>query len=114
MATEKRNGAGSRLSGLLERSTRPDDVEEQEPAGEPPRARRPSRAGRGVARKTKPEGRPAKVKGRTIYLHDDLYERVIVQAHRGGRTISEYVSAILERQVPDHRVVRAAEGDGPA
>jgi hypothetical protein len=53
-----------------------------------------------------------RVKGRTIYLHDDLFERVIVQAHRRGKTISEYVSAVLERQVPDHRVVRADQGEG--
>jgi hypothetical protein len=32
---------------------------------------------------------------------------LIVQAHRRNRTISEYVAAILDRQVPDHRVVRA-------
>ena len=55
-----------------------------------------------------------KIKGRTIYLPDDLFERILVQAHRRNRTISEYVAAILDRQVPDHRVVRAepqAEGD---
>jgi hypothetical protein len=55
-----------------------------------------------------PEGRAAgRIKGRTVYLPDDLFERVLVQAHRRGRTISEYVAAILERQVPDHRVLRA-------
>jgi hypothetical protein len=42
--------------------------------------------------------------GRTIYLPDDLFERILVQAHRRDRTISEYVTGILERQVPDHRV----------
>lgn len=47
-----------------------------------------------------------KPKGRTIYLSDDLFERIIVQAHRRDKTISEYVSMILERQVPDHRTIR--------
>lgn len=45
-----------------------------------------------------------KVKGHTIYLPDDLFERIMVAAHRRDKTISEYVAAILERQVPDHRV----------
>jgi hypothetical protein len=54
------------------------------------------------------DARAAKrIKGRTIYLPDDLFERILVQAHRRDRTISEYVAAILERQVPDHRTVRA-------
>ena len=61
------------------------------------------------SRKPKPaEARAAKrIKGRTIYLPDDLFERIIVQAHRRNLTISDYVAGILARQVPDHRVVRA-------
>jgi hypothetical protein len=51
-----------------------------------------------------------KVKGRTIYLPDDLFERIMVQAHRRDKTISEYVTMILERQVPDHRTVGPAAG----
>lgn len=62
--------------------------------------------GRAVAPKN---ARASKIKGRTIYLPDDLFERVLVQAHRRNRTISEYVSTVLDRQVPDHRVVRVAE-----
>ena len=65
--------------------------------------------GRGaVSRKVKAvDARTAKrIKGRTIYLPDDLFERILVQAHRKNRTISEYVTAILERQVPDHRIAR--------
>ncbi len=66
--------------------------------------------GRGVAPK-KPravDARTAKrIRGRTIYLPDDLFERILVQAHRRDRTISEYVAGILERQVPDHRIARA-------
>src|SRR4051794_3653516 len=116
---EKRNGAGSRLAGLLERPTRPDEPIDAEQPGQPdgpePAPAEPAR-GRGAAPKKAraAEGRPAKVKGRTVYLHDDLFERVIVQAHRRGKTISEYVSAILERQVPDHRVVRAEPAEPDA
>jgi hypothetical protein len=36
------------------------------------------------------------------------------ESHRRDRTIGEYLAAILDRQVHDHRVVRAvpaAEGD---
>ena len=68
--------------------------------------------GRGaVPRKAKTaDARAAKrIKGRTIYIPDDLFERIIVQAHRRNRTISEYVVSILDRQVPDHRVIRGAE-----
>jgi hypothetical protein len=57
--------------------------------------------GRGAATK-KTTGK--RIRGRTIYLPDDLFERILVQAHRRDRTISEYVTGILERQVPDHRV----------
>lgn len=53
-----------------------------------------------------------KIKGRTIYLADDLFERIMVQAHRRDKTISEYVAMILERQVPDHRtIIRAESGE---
>jgi hypothetical protein len=121
MAAEKRNGAGSRLAGLLERPARPDqsaDAEEPEPTAEPAEGEpaEPAR-GRGAApKKPRPaDARAAKrVKGRTVYLHDDLFERIIVQAHRRGKTISEYVAGILERQVPDHRVIRADQGEGGA
>jgi hypothetical protein len=121
MAAEKRNGAGSRLAGLLERSTPPEP-----PAGEPEEPETPTAAepveaepssaskGRGAAprRNRSAEARAAKrIKGRTIYIPDDLFERIIVQAHRRDRTISEYVVAILDRQVPDHRVVRVDQTD---
>ena len=56
------------------------------------------------------EARAARrVTGRTVYVPDDLWERVIVQSHRRNKTFSEYVVGILERQVPDHRVVRGPE-----
>jgi hypothetical protein len=38
----------------------------------------------------------------------------LVQARRRNRTISESVAAILDRQVPDHRVVRAEPAEGDA
>lgn len=47
-----------------------------------------------------------KTKARTIHLPDDLFERILVQSHRRDKTISEYVSMLLDRHVPDHRVVR--------
>lgn len=77
--------------------------------------------GRGVAREPSRKGTTSKtakggqaVKGRTIYLPETLFERIMVQAHRKGRTISEYVTAILERQVPDYRTVRAESSDTDA
>jgi hypothetical protein len=111
---------------LLERPTRPDQLgesEEPEPAELAAAAEgtaaepepEPSK-GRGAPprKASKPESRPAKVKGRTIYLHDDLFERILVQAHRRGKTISDYVAAVLERQVPDHRLVRADPAENGA
>jgi len=114
MAAERRNGAGSRLSGVLERSTQPDRPEESEGAEQADAEPSEPARGRGAApRKAKPpEARAAKrIKGRTVYLPDDLFERIIVQAHRRNRTISEYVTAVLDRQVPDHRVVRSGQAE---
>lgn len=48
-----------------------------------------------------------KIKGRTVYLPDDLFERIIVQAHRKDVTISDYIAALLDRHVPDHRRIGA-------
>jgi macrodomain Ter protein organizer (MatP/YcbG family) len=93
---------------VLERLTphRPAETDESAESPEPETTR-----GRGVARadrKSGAAGRARKdVKGRTIYLPESLFERIMVQAHRKGRTISEYVTAILERQVPDYRGARA-------
>lgn len=55
-----------------------------------------------------------RIKGRTVYLPDDLFERILVQAHRRDRTISEYVTGILERQVPDYRTTREEPAGDPA
>jgi hypothetical protein len=113
---ERRSGAGSHLAGVLERSTPPRPTPDPEgpdasPADDAPEAEPTAGRGRGAAPKKSTRGADAraarKIKGRTIYLPDDLFERILVQAHRRNRTISEYVAAILDRQVPDHRVVRA-------
>ena len=117
---EKRTGAGARLAGVLERSTPLSptaDSDESEVSTEPAEPEPAEPKGRGASpRKSKTaEARAAKrIKGRTIYLPDDLFERIIVQAHRRNRTISEYVTAILDRQVPDHRVIRAETPDSGA
>ena len=122
---ERRSGAGSHLAGVLERSTPPrptpdPEVQDVPTADDAPEPEPTAGRGRGGAprKPVAPKGADAraarKIKGRTIYLPDDLFERILVQAHRRNRTISEYVAAILDRQVPDHRVVRAepqAEGD---
>jgi hypothetical protein len=109
---EKRNGAGSRVAGLLERAPLDAPAVEEETDGQlDPPGEEPARGRGPTSRKPKTvDTRAAKrVKARTIYLHDDLFERIIVQAHRRNRTISEYVASILDRQVPDHRVIRGAE-----
>src|SRR4051794_11858231 len=125
---ERRTGAGHHLSGVLERSTSlkpaaednhavpPEDVAQAEVVdGETAgtgkgRGRRP--ADRDPSRKIQATTRTAKkIKGHTIYLPDDLFERIMVQSHRRDKTISDYVCAILERQVPDHRTIQAAEPD---
>jgi hypothetical protein len=37
-----------------------------------------------------------------LYMPDDLFERILVQAHRRDETISKYLMAILEAAVPGH------------
>lgn len=76
----------------------------------------PTGKGRGAARSDRAKSATAskavkKPKGRTIYLPDDLFERVVVQSLRRNMTISEYVARLLERQVPDHRTIRADHGN---
>jgi hypothetical protein len=103
-----KNGAGGRLSGVLERpplnspqSDEPEALEQSAaPADEPD-------AGRSRGQTTR---KPQKPRARTIYLTNDLFERIIVQAHRRDRTISEYVQGVLDRQVPDHRTIRGDSG----
>ena len=87
------------------------EVLDGEPAGAG-RGRGRRAAEREPGRKTPATAKAGKkMKGRTIYLPDDLFERVVVQSLRRNRTISEYVQAILERQVPDHRTIQAAGPD---
>ncbi len=126
---DRRTGAGGRLSGVLERTTPLDSPQASESTElESPTQTdgmgedEPVAAGRGRGRGTSAQasGRAAsekakkKVRGRTIYLPDDLFERILVQAHRRDKTISDYVAAILERQVPDHRVSRGVDAGSEA
>lgn len=65
--------------------------------------------GRGASRSRVMSSAAAKkAKPRTIHLPDDLFERILVQSHRKDKTISEYVALMLDRHVPDHRVVRTS------
>ena len=104
------------MSGILERRATPpkpalaadtaadeDTPDETEGQG---RGRRSSESRRGRAAS---KAASKKSKPRTIHLPDDLFERVLVQSHRRGLTISDYVASVLDRQVPDHRVVRATD-----
>jgi hypothetical protein len=113
----RRSGADPVLSGILERPTPHnspvaiDPVGPDAPAADPTAAEPlPAVRGRGALAGEHQVGdnrTVRRIRGRTIYLPDDLFERILVQAHRRDRTISEYVADILERQVPDHRVARA-------
>lgn len=98
---------------MLERAPQP----RPEPAEEPEaQAQDAGPKGRGAARpKPAAPARAAKrIKGRTVYIPDDLFERILVQAHRRDLTISDYVTMLLDRHVPDHRVVRAGSAAQPA
>jgi hypothetical protein len=65
---------------------------------------------RGAAR-TPARASPKRIRPRTLHLPDDLLERILVQAHRKGKTFSDYVTGILERQVPAYRTSRDADSD---
>jgi hypothetical protein len=100
------------LGGVLERAPQPrtdspSDVDDVEATPAKGKGAAPSSRAIRAARTSK------RVKGRTVYLPDDLFERIIVHAHRKDVTISHYIEALLERHVPDHRVVRATTV-GPA
>jgi hypothetical protein len=101
----------SMLAGVLEREKTQPKTEAVEPEADESEAveSTPSRGRGGNSsrpRVTASTGR--KTKARTIHLPDDLFERIVVQSHRRDKTISEYVAMLLERHVPDHRVVRAS------
>ena len=128
MGDDKRRGAGAHLGSILERQSAPPNrppAEGVKSPGEPTADAEPKAGaddsgepttgkGRGGARKgaSSLTARQAKkIKGRTIYLADDLFERVMVQAHRRELTISDYVAWILNRHVPDHRGRGAGEAE---
>lgn len=88
-------------AGVLERMTQPKPTiaEDTDQAAEVETSK-----GRGAARsKPTPARKPAPVKGRTIYLPETLFERILIQSHRKGLTISDYVTSLLNRHVPDYR-----------
>ena len=118
-----KSGAGPHLAGVLERATPPRPTPPPTPTGRTsrrPTSRRAEPAagrGRGAARRKAPRRRPPSPRRQEDQGADDLPARRPVRAdprpaHRRNRTISEYVAAILDRQVPDHRVVRADAGAG--
>jgi hypothetical protein len=99
---------------VLERAPQPKtEPTKTEPAAESeavPQDAGPKGRGAAPLPKTRqaPPARAAKrIKGRTVYIADDLFERIIVQAHRRDVTISDYICLLLDRHVPDHRVVRS-------
>jgi hypothetical protein len=98
---DSRRGVGVRVAGVLETRLEPVDGE--------PSIEQPGESRGAPPKRSKPAGGSAKkVKARTIYLSDELWERIIVQAHRkGGMTFSDYIADRLERVVPDHRMTRA-------
>jgi hypothetical protein len=51
----------------------------------------------------KKKGRDPKVKGHTIYFHDDEFELIMVEANRRKLTISDYVVWCL-RAAPHHKL----------
>ena len=106
------------MSGVLERAMPPKPAAAPEPPDDAEAVEQDQEAGgrgRGAApRKGKATAAATsarKVKGRTIYLPEDLFERIMVQSHRRNKTISEYVTMILDRQVPDYRTVRGDTAD---
>jgi hypothetical protein len=115
---EKKTGAGLHLASVLERATQPKPVAPPEPdetdvpaVDDEPVAEVSKGRGSAPIRTKALAARQAKrIKARTIYMPDDLYERVMIAAHRRELNISEYVTAILSRHVPDHLRGRS-EGD---
>src|SRR5947208_1491591 len=110
MAEPRKTGAGSHLAGVLERAPQP---RAEPPAESDPMPAEATPKGRGAAPVAKASRVPAaraakKIKGRTIYIPDDLFERIIVQAHRRDLTISDYCVLLLDRHVPDHRRIGTA------
>ena len=100
---------GSLGSGVLEKLTPHKSAELIEMESDQPAESYSGRA-RGMSKKAEAEGQRARkvaTSGHTLYIPDALFERIMVQVHRRKKTISEYVSLILERQVPDYRTTRA-------
>lgn len=98
---------------MLERLTPPETDPSIEESAEAPAEPEVGRV-RMSSRRVGQGGRKIATTGHTIYLPDALFERIMVQAHRKKKTISDYVTSILERQVPDYRTSRGESGDADA
>jgi hypothetical protein len=98
---------------VLEQARRPRPEPAAEPDASPIEAEAEGRGDASPSSGGKKPKRDKKVKGRTIYLHDDLWERLIVQAHRKNLTISDYVADRLERYVPNHQKVTVDPANVP-
>jgi hypothetical protein len=81
----------------------PEDAPGPEPAPAKGRGAAPAKGGRTGGVKGK------RVRAHTVYLPEDLFERVWIQARRRGKTLSEYVTWALERQAAGPRAGRDAE-----
>jgi hypothetical protein len=80
----------------------PGDAVESEPRPAPAKGRG---TGTGLAKGGRTGGVKGKqVRAHTIYLPQDLYQRVWLTADRKDMTLSEYVAWALDRQVPKYRL----------
>lgn len=77
-----------------------DDQPDPEPATSKGRGSKAGRTG-------KVKGK--KIKARTFYIPDDLFELVWIRAHRREQTLSEYVTMVLGREVRGTRGSRDAD-----
>jgi hypothetical protein len=90
----------------------PDPVPEPFEAGpgDDPQAAEPTQApakgrGAGLTKGGRTGGvKGKKVKARTVYFPNALYERIWVAANRRNQTVSDYLTQLLDRQVPKLRV----------
>jgi hypothetical protein len=99
---------------MMERPTPPepepgDELVEITPGDDQPEPELASSKGRGskAGRTGKVKGK--KIKARTFYIPDDLFELVWIRAHRKEKTLSEFVVSVLEKEVRGTRGSRDAD-----